>query len=86
MAYKCDYCGKGTQVGRQSRHKKGVAGRQWAKRAQKTVRLFKPNLQQATVDGIKLKLCTKCLKKFKMQSAKFKVDEPKITVKAEATV
>jgi len=62
MARVCDICSKKKQVGRQSRHKKGVAGKQWAKRAQKTVKVFRPNLQYVTVSGVRMRLCTKCLK------------------------
>ena len=66
----CDICSKRRQIGRQSRHKKGVAGKQWAKRAPKTVRIFKPNLQNVTIDGKKMRLCTKCLKRIKADKAK----------------
>jgi len=62
MSRICDLCGKKKQIGRQSKHRKGVAGKQWAKRAQKTVRVFKPNLQSVTVNGVKMTLCTKCIK------------------------
>lgn len=72
MSKRCDLCSKKKQIGRQSRHKKGVAGKQWAKRAQKTVRVFKPNLQWVTIEGVRMRLCTKCLKmiKNKKQQAK----------------
>lgn len=66
----CDICSKRRQIGRQSRHKKGVAGKQWAKRAPKTVRIFKPNLQNVTIDGKKMRLCTKCLKKIRKEKTK----------------
>jgi len=66
MAFVCDYCSKGKIQSRQSRHRKGVAGKQWAKRAQSTLRVFSPNLQCATIDGVKLRLCTKCLKRLKI--------------------
>lgn len=65
MANRCDICDKKSQIGRQSRHHRGVAGKQWMKRAQKTLRIFKPNIQAVTVDGIRLKVCTKCLKLIK---------------------
>lgn len=61
-------------MGRQSRHRKGVAGRQWAKRAQSTLKVFSPNLQWATIDGMKLKLCTRCLKRLKVPSTSAKPD------------
>ena len=69
MSYRCDLCNKGKQIGRQSRHRKGVAGKQWAKRAQKTLRVFKPNLQWVTVEGAKLKLCSNCIKLLKTNQA-----------------
>lgn len=72
MARRCELCDKKKQIGRQSRHRKGVAGKQWAKRAQKTVRVFKPNLQPYTVDGKRMLLCTKCIKKRKAKSVERK--------------
>lgn len=69
MAYKCDNCGKGTVHGVKQRHHRGVAGKRWKRRAQQTARLFKPNLQNATVMlagvPVSLKLCTRCIKRFK---------------------
>ena len=58
MSYICDKCGKGIVIGRSQKHQRGVAGKRWHKRAQKTARTFKPNLQKA--DG--KWLCAKCLK------------------------
>lgn len=68
MAYECDYCGKGTQVGRNIRHKRGVAGGRWKRKAQKTQRVWLPNLHWARVveDGkvvVRRRLCTKCLRR-----------------------
>jgi ribosomal protein L28 len=69
MAYVCDFCRKGTQHGGSHTHGKGVAGGRWKKRAPRTLKLFKPNLHQTQlmVDGewLKMKLCTKCLRKLK---------------------
>lgn len=65
MSNRCSICDKKSQIGRQSRHHRGVAGKQWMKRAQKTLRIFKPNIQSVTVDGTRLKVCTKCLKLIK---------------------
>ena len=62
---KCFLCGKKKVTGRISRHKRGVAGAQWAKRAQKKSRVFKPNLHK--YPG--LMLCTKCLRKYKKEKA-----------------
>ena len=69
MAYICDICGKGKVVGRSQRHKRGVAGKRWRKRAQKTKKIFSPNLQKATLsvngEEKQMKVCAKCLKKAK---------------------
>lgn len=69
MAYICDICGKGRVMGRSQRHKRGVAGKRWRDRAQKTARVFSPNLQKATItiggEEKQMKVCTKCLKKAK---------------------
>lgn len=63
---RCFLCGKKRQVGRSSRHKRGVAGKQWLKRAQKTIKIFKPNLHTTRLvkdnKKIKAKVCTKCLR------------------------
>ena len=68
MAYICDNCGKGTVAGRQSTHHRGVAGKRWRKRAPKTLRTFKPNLQKiaVTLQDVKLqmRLCTDCISRF----------------------
>ncbi len=67
MAYMCDYCGKGVQYGETGVHGRGVAGGRWKKRAQKTRKVFKPNLhyRKVTIKGeaIRVRLCTKCLRK-----------------------
>jgi ribosomal protein L28 len=63
MAYICDNCGKSVIHGRQSMHGRGVAGKRWKKRAQKTFRTFKPNLQK--IAG--MKLCASCIKKFRKE-------------------
>lgn len=69
MALVCDICGKEKSVGRSQKHKRGVAGKRWRKRAQKTPRVFKPNLHQKTVvvnnKEEKMKLCAKCIKRIK---------------------
>jgi len=65
----CFYCGKGILFGRSHTHHRGVAGGRWKKRAPKTRRIFKPNLQKldAIIDGKvkRVKLCMKCLKRVK---------------------
>jgi len=69
MSYICDNCGKTTVAGRSQRHGRGVAGKRWKKRAQKTIRVFKPNLQKVSVvlsgKRLSMKLCAKCIKRFK---------------------
>ncbi len=71
MSYICDNCAKITVTGRSQQHKRGVAGKRWKKRAQKTARVFKPNLQKVAVmvGGVKktMKLCTKCIKRFEKE-------------------
>lgn len=65
----CYHCGKGAVFGHSHTHHRGVAGGRWKKRAPKTRRLFRPNLQKVTIveNGMqkKVKLCTKCLKRIK---------------------
>jgi ribosomal protein L28 len=61
MSFVCENCGKKTGIGRSRRHKRGVAGKRWKKRAQATPRTFKPNLQMYHGQ----KLCAKCIKKLK---------------------
>lgn len=69
MAYRCDICDKKTQKGRSHKHHTGVAGGQWKKRAQKTPRLFKPNLHivTMTIEGVptRVKACTRCISRVK---------------------
>lgn len=69
MSLICDNCEKGMVYGRQSTHHRGVAGKRWKKRAQTTLRTFKPNLQKIAVMSLgkkmTVKLCTKCIKRFK---------------------
>jgi large subunit ribosomal protein L28 len=60
---KCAICGKGTMYGRNIRHKH--AGR-WERRAPKTNRVFRANIQKRTViiDGrpVRMAICTRCLR------------------------
>jgi large subunit ribosomal protein L28 len=60
---KCDLCGKTTTYGRNIRHKH--SGR-WERKAPKTNRTFKANVQNKTlvVNGVSLRLmiCTRCLR------------------------
>jgi ribosomal protein L28 len=61
--------GKKSQFGKSHTHHRGVAGGRWKKRAQKTLRIFKPNLQNVTIieDGKKKKvtIAAKTLKRIK---------------------
>ena len=65
----CYHCGKGAIYGRSHTHHRGVAGGRWKKKAPKTNRLFRANLQPVDVieDGVttRVRLCTKCLKRIK---------------------
>lgn len=65
MAYLCEICGKGIVAGHSQQHRRGVAGKRWKKRTEATHRTFKPNLQIATINEVKMRLCTKCIKRFK---------------------
>jgi large subunit ribosomal protein L28 len=60
---KCDVCGKTTAFGRNIRHKH--SGR-WERKAPKTNRTFKVNVQNKTfyISGVpvRLKVCTRCLR------------------------
>ena len=75
-------------VGRSSRHKRGVAGGQWKKRAPKTRKIFLPNLHayKGELEGKagRWKLCTKCLRKTKKEEAEKqkKQAEKKVTTKS----
>lgn len=70
MANTCSVCGKGAMSGQNIRH---VHSGQWATRAPRTKREFKPNLQsvRTVVNGTakRVKVCTKCLKANKVVRA-----------------
>jgi large subunit ribosomal protein L28 len=88
--YRCFNCHKGRMMGLQHKHHPGVAGGRWKKRAPKTPKTFLPNLHAAkiVVDGTpkRVKLCTKCLRKYK-ESVKVKVATvEEITVPVVASV
>lgn len=63
----CYHCGKGILHGRSHTHHRGVAGGRWKKRAPKTQRIFKANLQRIDIvesnEQKEVRLCTKCLKR-----------------------
>jgi len=66
---RCVVTGKGNLYGRSHTHHRGVAGGRWKKRAQKTQRIFKANLQTVTIieSGVhkQVKVSTKALKRIK---------------------
>ena len=66
----CSVCGKATMHGQHIRH---IHSGQWATRAPRTKRTFKPNLQsvRTLVNGAprRVKVCTKCLKANKVARA-----------------
>jgi len=63
MPAQCDLCGKQTTFGRNIRHKS--SGR-WQRKASRTARTFRPNLQRRVVwrNGrpARLTVCTRCLR------------------------
>lgn len=65
----CYHCGKTVLFGRSHTHHRGVAGGRWKKRAPKTQRIFRPNLQKYHIivdtKELSVKLCTKCVKRVK---------------------
>jgi ribosomal protein L28 len=74
MAYQCEICAKKTRAGRTHTHHTGVAGGQWKKRAQPTLRSFKPNLHMVTIplSGVmtRVRACTRCIKRARFDAAK----------------
>ena len=62
---KCDVCGKSTAYGRNIRHKH--SGR-WERKAPRTNRTFKANVQNKTLHfrgvPLRLKICTRCLRTY----------------------
>lgn len=73
MSYSCEICGKSSVIGSSQRHGRGVAGKRWMNRAQKTRRVFKPNLQRITLniagETKKMRICGKCIKRIKKYSS-----------------
>lgn len=69
MATVCFHCDKGPMYGRSHTHRRGVAGGRWKKRAQKTARIFRPNLQKMSIIEkdvqAQILLCTKCIKRIR---------------------
>ncbi|MFO7169834.1 MAG: bL28 family ribosomal protein [Chloroflexota bacterium] len=61
---KCEICSKAVSFGRNIRHQ---ASGGWARRAPKTNRTFKANVQKTTVTlaggvQVQMKVCTRCLR------------------------
>ncbi len=70
---RCYVTGKGNLYGRSHTHHRGVAGGRWKKRAPKTQRIFKPNLQTVTIieagERKQVRISTKALKRIKKDHA-----------------
>jgi ribosomal protein L28 len=79
---RCYITGKGNLYGRSHTHHRGVAGGRWKKRAQKTARIFKPNLQTVSIieEGVRkqIRVSAKALKRVKKDMADGK--KPVITL------
>lgn len=79
MAYRCEICGKGRQVGHNVSHSK-----------RRTRRIFLPNLQWArvTTDGTtkRMRLCIQCLKAVKSKAKSSKGETFSKETTAEAVV
>ncbi len=65
----CYHCEKTPMAGRSHTHHRGVAGGRWKKRAQKTNRVFKINIQKVSIieEGKEkqIGLCAKCIKRIR---------------------
>lgn len=63
MASRCQFCGKGTAIGRTIRSN---VSQGWLLRAPKKSRTFKANVQNATVmlngRATRVQICTRCLR------------------------
>jgi len=74
MAYQCDICSKKTHSGGSHTHHTGVAGGQWKKRAQTTIRSFAPNLHYVTMtiagSATRVRACTNCIKRVRFDLKK----------------
>jgi ribosomal protein L28 len=79
---RCYVTGVGNLHGRSHTHHRGVAGGRWKKRAQKTARTFKPNLQPVTIieNGVRkrVRVTAKVLKRIRHDIAAGK--KPVITI------
>jgi ribosomal protein L28 len=79
---RCYITGKGNLYGRSHTHHRGVAGGRWKKRAPKTARIFKPNLQTVSIMELgvrkQIRVSAKALKRVKKDMADGK--KPVITL------
>lgn len=87
MGLTCYICHKGIMIGKQHKHHPGVAGARWKRRAPKTQKIFKPNLHVAHINlpsgmGKRVRLCTKCLRRVKMDKQKHLLATPRAAATA----
>ncbi len=80
----CVLCGKTTKVGMDTTHKHGG---QWAMRAPKSQKLWKPNLQVAKVEiegvGVrKMRFCVKCLRQVKSGDGALNMKKSEVATKS----
>ncbi len=79
---KCYISGVGKMYGRSHTHHRGVAGGRWKKRAQKTARIFEPNLQKVLIyeDGElkRVNLAAKVIKRVRFDIAQGR--RPKVEI------
>lgn len=74
-------------MGRQHTHHTGVAGGQWKKRANVTVRSFAPNLHYVTLplgggEPVRVKACAKCIKRARFDLRKMAEAKAAVAVAA----
>jgi len=74
MAYKCDLCSKKSVAGGTHKHHRGIAGGQWKRRAQHTLRTISVNLHWVTMPingaSTRLRACAKCIKRVRFDIKK----------------
>jgi ribosomal protein L28 len=73
MSYKCDACEKGSMRTTKGKHRPGKSSKKFRYRAQKVIRVLKPNLHNAKIQinggTQRVRLCTKCLRTITTQEA-----------------
>lgn len=81
MAYMCDLCSKKNVAGGTHKHHRGIAGGQWRRRAQHTLRTISVNLHFVTlpINGIKTRIraCAKCIKRTRFDNNKLAIASTK---------